>query len=58
VIASDERVHRDHSSVGAVTILRATPTGLTGNGARRLHPADFGATTRAEGAGFGCALAG
>jgi hypothetical protein len=58
LIASDERIHRDHSSVGAVTILRASPTGLTGNRARRLDPADFGATTRRAGAGFGCDLAG
>ncbi len=44
--------------VGAVTILPATPAGLGADGATRLDPPDFGATTRAQGAGFGCDLAG
>jgi hypothetical protein len=57
-ISFEQQIHRDRSSVGAVTILRATLSGLTGRGARRLDPPDFGATTRIEGAGFGCGLAG
>jgi hypothetical protein len=54
VNASDER----RGSAGAITILRATPSGLTGRGARRLDPADFGATSPDGGYGFGCDLAG
>ncbi len=42
---------------GAVTILPATPSGLSGQGATRLDPADFGVTTRGD-SGFGCDLAG
>jgi hypothetical protein len=57
-IASGERSDDPEISVGAVTILRATPSGLTGRGARRLNPADFGATTHSGGVGFGCGLKG
>jgi hypothetical protein len=61
-ITSSERIKFANgvpeSSVGAVTILPATPSGLTARGATRLDPPEFGATTRAQGAGFGSALAG
>jgi hypothetical protein len=61
-ITSDEQIRFvngvPESSVGAVTILPATPSGLTAAGATRLDPPDFGANTRNEGAGFGWELAG
>jgi hypothetical protein len=43
------------NSAGVATILRATPSGLTGRGARRLEPSSFGAP---EFSAFGCDLEG
>ena len=45
-------------AVRIVTILKATPSGLTGRGARSVDPSDFGAPFPVAQRGFGCDLAG
>jgi hypothetical protein len=61
VVASDEgRVGTPPGplgDLGAITILRGTVSGLTGQGARRLNASDLGAEEE-DGVGFGCELAG
>jgi hypothetical protein len=52
-----ERIDGTFAAIPVVTILQATPSGLTGRGARRLEPADFGASPSGGGV-FGCDLAG